>query len=261
MSNIAFSISGLSKIYAMGESEVTALDHISLVVPQGDYVAIMGPSGSGKSSVVRSGVVPAIRKGSIQGSDQWQVATMIPGSHPFVELEAALLRSRLDTPDSLRAQLDGEPDEILRAVLRVVPRARRRRSPIARARCRRNTLESIDSRARRRASPSRRVVTTRRASSKSDAPGRMNRGRGKDFYAALGLQRGADENDVRKAYRKLAMKWHPVRGRARRAKRSSGDDGHLMKTNETRRATRATRERRARDGETTLDDGDVRAGR
>jgi curved DNA-binding protein CbpA len=89
----------------------------------------------------------------------------------------------------------------------------------------------------------------------------MNRGRGKDFYAALGLQRGADENDVRKAYRKLAMKWHPVRGRARRAKRSSGDDGHLMKTNELRRATRATRERRARDGETTLDDGDVRAGR
>ena len=39
----------------------------------------------------------------------------------------------------------------------------------------------------------------------------MNRGRGKDFYAALGLQRGAYENDVRKAYRKLAMKWHPVR--------------------------------------------------
>lgn len=84
-------------------------------------VTLVGPSGSGKSSVVRSGVVPAIRKGSIHGSDQWQVATMIPGSHPFVELEAALLRSRLDTPDSLRAQLDGKPDEILRAVLRVAP--------------------------------------------------------------------------------------------------------------------------------------------
>ena len=52
MSSIAFSISGLSKIYAMGESEVVALDHISLVVPQGDYVAIMGPSGSGKSTLL-----------------------------------------------------------------------------------------------------------------------------------------------------------------------------------------------------------------
>jgi ABC-type lipoprotein export system ATPase subunit len=36
----------------MGESEVVALDHISLVVPQGDYVAIMGPSGSGKSTLL-----------------------------------------------------------------------------------------------------------------------------------------------------------------------------------------------------------------
>jgi len=34
---------------------------------------------------------------------------------------------------------------------------------------------------------------------------------GKDFYNALGITRDADQDEIRKAYRKLAMKWHPVR--------------------------------------------------
>ena len=84
-------------------------------------VTVVGPSGSGKSSLVRSGVIPAIRKQALPHSDRWIIASMIPGSHPFVELEAALLRSRLDAPDSLRSQLDGSSGEILRAALRMAP--------------------------------------------------------------------------------------------------------------------------------------------
>ena len=88
----------------------------------GRLVALVGPSGSGKSSVVRAGVLPRLRKGAVAGSDGWQIATMVPGAHPYAELEVALLRSTIDPPDSLAGQLDGGDDGILRAVLRVMSR-------------------------------------------------------------------------------------------------------------------------------------------
>src|SRR5262249_39563553 len=51
--------------------------------PQGRFLAVIGPSGSGKSSVVKAGVIPAIRRGDLPGSANWFVAEMTPGNSPI----------------------------------------------------------------------------------------------------------------------------------------------------------------------------------
>ena len=43
---------GLTKIYRMGDQDVRALDGVDLDIHAGEFVAIMGPSGSGKSSLM-----------------------------------------------------------------------------------------------------------------------------------------------------------------------------------------------------------------
>ena len=42
----------VSRVYQVGESEVRALDDVSLAIPRGEFAAIMGPSGSGKSTML-----------------------------------------------------------------------------------------------------------------------------------------------------------------------------------------------------------------
>ena len=85
------------------------------------FLAVIGPSGSGKSSVVRAGLVPALRRGGLPGSENWFIVDLLPGKHPFEELEAALLRVAVNPPESLLSQLKDGPRGLLRAVQRILP--------------------------------------------------------------------------------------------------------------------------------------------
>jgi hypothetical protein len=55
-------------------------------------LVVAGPSGRGKSSVVRAGLIPALRHGALVGSDQWRYDFFTPGSRPIAELHYRLTR-------------------------------------------------------------------------------------------------------------------------------------------------------------------------
>lgn len=85
------------------------------------FLAVVGPSGSGKSSAVRAGLVPAILCGGLPGSEHWFVAQATPGARPLEEIEAALLRVAVNPPPSLLDQLRAEERGLARAVRRCLP--------------------------------------------------------------------------------------------------------------------------------------------
>ena len=52
-------------------------------------LGVVGPSGSGKSSVLRAGLLAALADGALPGSDSWPIVLLRPGAHPLRTLDEA----------------------------------------------------------------------------------------------------------------------------------------------------------------------------
>jgi len=58
-------------------------------------LGVVGPSGSGKSSVVRAGLLPALARGVLPGSASWVQAIIRPGEHPLRAFDRAATSRRM----------------------------------------------------------------------------------------------------------------------------------------------------------------------
>jgi serine/threonine protein kinase len=84
-------------------------------VPSGRLLSIIGPSGSGKSSVVMAGLLPRLQRGALPRSEEWvYLKPMVPGTHP---LEALVLTLAPHFPNrSLKAIYEDLEDDVARGL-------------------------------------------------------------------------------------------------------------------------------------------------
>ncbi len=78
--------------------------------PDARLLVVVGPSGSGKSSVVMAGLLPALQTGSLPGSKQWvYLDPIVPGKYPIQSLTEALwAQLPTITPSQIRATLEDD---------------------------------------------------------------------------------------------------------------------------------------------------------
>ncbi|MFV1962166.1 MAG: BTAD domain-containing putative transcriptional regulator, partial [Acidimicrobiia bacterium] len=100
------------------------IEEIVATLADHSLVAVVGPSGIGKSSVVRAGMIPALRSGAIPGSDHWLITDMLPGAYPYEELASALMRVATEMPSDLEDDLRHDARGLARSVKRYIPEGR-----------------------------------------------------------------------------------------------------------------------------------------
>ncbi len=76
------------------------------------FLGVVGPSGSGKSSALRAGLLPTLESGALPGSERWLRILLRPGAEPVRELDRVAFAA-LD--DSQRRRLAHGPDPLAAA--------------------------------------------------------------------------------------------------------------------------------------------------
>ena len=72
------------------------VDDLLTRLKQHHFLAVLGASGSGKSSLVKAGLLPGLEKGYMgEVGSRWAIAEMRPGDQPFMRLAEGLLADKV----------------------------------------------------------------------------------------------------------------------------------------------------------------------
>ena len=85
------------------------------------FLAVVGPSGSGKSSAVRAGLLPALGDGALPDAIAWTTVLLRPGPRPMRELDRLLYAA---LPAEARGVLSAATDPLAAAASALPPEAR-----------------------------------------------------------------------------------------------------------------------------------------
>jgi len=84
------------------------------------FLTVIGASGSGKSSVVRAGLIPHLRSGGMTQSDTWFYISMTPGETPIQTLAEKLNSVAIDAQPNLIDTLQNDPTGAINLIRRMV---------------------------------------------------------------------------------------------------------------------------------------------
>ncbi len=73
------------------------------------FVAVVGASGSGKSSLVKAGLLPRLKANALTDSGRWHVLTMTPGSQPLPRVGRSACHLRAPARPAGRGRQTGQP--------------------------------------------------------------------------------------------------------------------------------------------------------
>jgi energy-coupling factor transporter ATP-binding protein EcfA2 len=74
------------------------------------FLTVIGPSGSGKSSLVFAGLIPNLKKSGLFGTGQWCIRSLRPGSNPLANIQTVLECNFSNLEVNIQQLLSTQPD-------------------------------------------------------------------------------------------------------------------------------------------------------